>query len=98
MNITEANDTQRLLRWVLELQSFEHRTGDTLGRSTVTDVELMESAARLAARSSRTLGAGYRDEQVLSGLARLLGFHVTDVDPDADRDDLADVPVEGDVA
>lgn len=92
MNKTEANDTQTLLRWVLELQTFEHRSGYDAagyGRSTVTDTELLHAVTALADRSFKELGAGIGPVQAQADARTLLAL-VGDADPDASRDGIDD--------
>ena len=94
MNITEANHAQRLLAWVTELVSFEHSTGDTLGRSTVTDGDLIETVRALADRSRQALGAGMDADTAEQRVRVVLG--VVGTDPESYRDDLAAAMFAGD--
>ena len=58
MNISEANDTSRILRYVLEL-----RTGGGRG----PDAEVRAAAERLAGRENKTLHAGVTPEEIAAG-------------------------------
>lgn len=55
MNITEANDTNRVLRYVLAVRQ---------GRHTADDGEVREAATRLAGRVNKALHAGTTPEDI----------------------------------
>ncbi|MEU8636810.1 hypothetical protein AB0C38_31955 [Amycolatopsis sp. NPDC048633] len=58
MNVTEANDTSRVLRYLLQL-----RTGGGRG----PDADVREAAERLAGRVNKTLHAGVTPEEIAAG-------------------------------
>ncbi|NBH01919.1 hypothetical protein [Amycolatopsis sp. SID8362] len=61
MNITEANDTSRVLRYLLQL-----RTGGGRG----PDDDVREAAVRLAGRVTKALHAGVTPDEVEAGWNR----------------------------
>lgn len=81
-----ATSIQRTLRWITELVDFQHRADDTLGRSTVTDAELITATRALADTARLTLGTGPTGEEVEHAVRTLLG--VLAGDPEAYRDDV----------
>lgn len=58
MNITEANDTSRVLRYLLQL-----RTGGGRGPNE----DMREAAVRLAGRVNKALHAGVTPEEIAAG-------------------------------
>ena len=63
MNIGEANDTQKLLRWLLD----PNRTS-----TCEPEADALGAAARLADRSEAALGAGMTGDQVRSAWVDML--------------------------
>ncbi|MFB9924895.1 hypothetical protein ACFORO_26005 [Amycolatopsis halotolerans] len=55
MNITEANDTSRVLRYLLAVRQGTH---------TAADGDVREAAARLAGRVNKALHTGITPEQI----------------------------------